>query len=67
MAPVGPTEYACFETSEVMRGHNDVVANAKGDVDPLPIGGRCARSIAVLLVELLERPLHDGPLPLCCL
>jgi len=48
---------------EVMRGHNDVVADAEGDVDPLPIGGRRTRGMTVLLVDLLQRPLQDGPLP----
>ena len=59
----GRTSQSCLPVGQVVRGHDDVVADAEGDVDPLAVGGRRAGGVAVFLVERLQRPLHDGLLP----
>jgi len=46
-----------------MSGHNDVIPDSKCNVDSLAVGGRRTRSVAVLLMELLQWPLYDSPLP----
>jgi len=50
-------------TGQVVRSHDDFVADAEGDEDPLSIGGRCAGGITVFLVDWLQWSLHDGLLP----
>ena len=47
----------------IVGGHDDLVAHAEVDVDPLAVGGRRARGVAVLAVDLLQRPVDDGLLP----
>ena len=48
---------------QVMRGHEDLVADAEGDIDSFPVGEWRARGIAVFLVEFLQRALHHRLLP----
>ena len=59
----GRTSQSCLPSASIVRGHDDLVADAEGDVDPLAVGGRRAGGVAVLGVDLLQRPLDDGLLP----
>jgi len=47
----------------VVRGHDQFVADAEIDVHPLTVGGRRARGVAVLAIDLLQRSMNDGSLP----
>ena len=58
-----PDQPELLASRKVMGGHDNLVADAEGHINPLPIGSRRARGITVLLMEFLQRSLYNGPLP----
>ena len=59
----GPDQPPLLPIGQIVRGHDDVVADAEGGIDQFAVGGRRTGGIAVLGVDILQRPMHDGLLP----
>ena len=59
----GPGQPKLFAGGQVVRGDDNVIPHSEHGIDPFPIGGWRAGGIAVFVMYLFERALHNRLLP----